>query len=463
MIVFDILWLIRIIYLLSYVVIAFNRFRLAAKVDWIAKCQQEQYRTGFNKLMHLVVIPTYQDDWSVVESTLEQMTRSTVPLESLFVVLAVEQRDGQNGEMIRQKALEKYQSKFGNFLVAVHPDNLPGEVAGKGSNITWAGRKAKEVIDQLGITYQDVLVTSLDVDSSVHEQYLACLSYTFLNTPNPTRTSYQPIPLFTNNVWEAPFFTRVVANSTTFWLLSETVRSERMFTFSSHSMSFQALVDVDFWQNDIVTEDSRIYIQCLVYYEGDYDITPLYLPIAMDTVQGRSLGQTIKHQYKQIRRWAYGMENFPFMVWNFKGTKISPRRRMRYLWNQLEGGYSWATAPILIYLLGYLPLWLAPEVDRTQAIFQNAPYTLQTLLSISMIGLLVSAVLSIILLPSRKNKGIIKVLSMAVQWLIFPVTTIAFGSFPAIDAQTRLMLGKYLGFWPTEKIRKNISSEGPNQ
>jgi len=200
-----------------------------------------------------------------------------------------------------------------------------------------------------------------------------------------------------------------------------------------------------------------------VTYEGDYSITPLYLPIAMDTVQGRSLSQTIKHQYKQIRRWAYGMENFPFMIWNFKGTKISPRRRIRYIFNQLEGGYSWATAPILIYLLGYLPLWLAPEAERNTAIFQNAPYTLQILLTISMIGLLVSAVLSVILLPTKKQKGILKVLGMALQWLIFPITTIAFGSIPAIDAQTRLMLGKYLGFWPTEKIRKNISSEDSSQ
>lgn len=451
-IIFDVLWLIRIIYILSYVIIAFIRFRKANKVNWIEKCQKEEYQDRFDKIKHLIVIPTFQDDFEVVKNTFDYLAKVTVPLKSLFVVLAIEERSGEQGRSIAEQIKKRYSSTFGKLLVTYHPADLPGEIAGKGSNITWAGRKAQEIIDQEGISYQDVIVTSLDVDSCVHSQYFACLSYHFLISPNPTRNSYQPIPLFTNNVWEAPFFTRVVANSTTFWLLSETARSERMFTFSSHSMSFQALVDVDFWQNDIVTEDSRIYLQCLVYYEGEYSITPIYLPISMDTVQGRGLRQTIEHQYKQIRRWAYGIENFPFMIWNFKNTRITKRVRLRYLWNQLEGEYSWSTAPILIYLLGYLPLWFTPELERSTTIFQNAPHTLQILLTISMIGLLVSAVLSIIILPV-KNKGILKVSSMALQWLIFPITTIAFGSIPAIDAQTRLMLGKYLGFWPTKKIR----------
>ena len=42
---------------------------------------------------------------------------------------------------------------------------------------------------------------------------------------------------------------------------------------------------------------------------------------------------------------------------------------------------------------------------------------------------------------------------MVLQWILLPISTIFFGSFVALDAQTRLMLGKYMGFFVTPKAR----------
>jgi len=51
---------------------------------------------------------------------------------------------------------------------------------------------------------------------------------------------------------------------TTFWLLTELSRPERMMTFSSHSMSLRMLIDVDFWQKDIETGVERgLYLKPL--------------------------------------------------------------------------------------------------------------------------------------------------------------------------------------------------------
>ncbi|MFH1171487.1 MAG: glycosyltransferase family 2 protein, partial [bacterium] len=307
----------------------------------------------------------------------------------------------------------------------------------------------------LRIPYEDIIVSSFDGDTQVHKQYCSALAYSYLTHPNPVRTSFQPIPLFNNNLWAAPALMRVAANATTFWLMTEQVRPERLFTFSSHAMSFRALVDVDFWQNDIVTEDSRIFLQCLLRYDGDYSVTPMYVPVSMDTVLGTTLWKSLTNLYKQQRRWAYGVENFPFMAWYFsKNHLISFRVKFRYLWNQLEGVYSWATAPILIFVLGRLPLLVGREQLAGSVLAHNAPVVLQWLMTSAMVGLFVSAVLSTSLLPPRPpGQSRAKVLIILFQWVLFPFVMIFFGSIPATDAQTRLMLGKYLGFWVTEKKR----------
>ena len=39
------------------------------------------------------------------------------------------------------------------------------------------------------------------------------------------------------------------------------------------------------------------------------------------------------------------------------------------------------------------------------------------------------------------------------EWLLVPVIAIFLGALPALDAQTRLLLGRYLEFQVTEKTR----------
>jgi hypothetical protein len=223
-------------------------------------------------------------------------------------------------------------------------------------------------------------------------------------------------------------------------------------------MSFKALVDVGFWDKTIVTEDSRIFLQCFVHYDGDYRVVPLYIPVYMSTVEIGRFWKSLANQYKQMRRWAWGVEHFPWMVWHFWGKygnkKIPLFKKLRYIWNQTEGVYSWATAPLLILVVGHLPLWLAQDLDRQTALFQNAPEILAYLMRAAMIGLIVAAALYGVMLPPKpKHFHWSSYVIMVLQWLMVPVTLVLFGSIPATDAQTRLMLGGRfrLGFWVTEK------------
>ncbi len=80
-------------------------------------------------------------------------------------------------------------------------------------------------------------------------------------------------------------------------------------------------------------------------------------------------------------------------------------------------------------------------------------------MTISMIGMIVSCTISFLMIPQKPKKfGKLKNVSLALQWLLLPITLIIFGGFPALDAQTRLILGKDIDFWVTEKVRIMPSS-----
>ena len=458
-IAFDVYWILRIFYLMIYLLISWKKYRKAIKINWWKKLKKDK---NYKNYYHLIFLPTSGESFDVINKTFKNLTNTNYNQKKMIIILAGEERFKDDFIKISNNIKRKYSYLFYKIIITIHPKNLKGEIPGKGSNLYHAGHEVKKYIDKNNFDYKKLIVSTFDIDTLVHPDYFAYLTYKFLNHKNPYRASFQPLAFYNNNVWESDFITRVVANSTTFWLLTDLARPDRLFTFSSHSMSWQALVDVKFWQNNIVTEDSRIFLQCFIYYNGKYKVEPMHIPISMNTVYMGNFWKSMINQYKQMRRWAWGVEHFPYMIWKFKNNKKIPlKKKIIYIWNQTEGVYSWATAPILISLMGYLPLYLAGKQSETSVLTQNTPIILERLMKFGMIGLLITAIMSIIILPPIPKKLTKKIpikclryLLIFLQWIIFPITMVLFGSIPAVDAQTRLMFGKYLGFWVTEKNNK---------
>jgi len=98
---------------------------------------------------------------------------------------------------------------------------------------------------------------------------------------------------------------------------------------------------------------------------------------------------------------------------------------------------------------------LGGEKFSQTIISYKLPIFMRDIMTFGNIGLIFSAYLSIILLSSsviKSNRK--KYLFLILEWFLLPVIMIFFYSFPSLDSQTRWMFGKYLGFWPTPKIRK---------
>jgi len=454
-IAFDLYWFFRIMYLSFHQISSYREMKKNLKTNWLELLKTKKPEAWEN-VYHLIILPIYKEEIGIIEDSCRALKESLYPKDKIIIVLATEERAGNRAQEITKKAKQKYGREFFRFLITVHPKNIIGEVAGKGSNIAWAVKEAREkTIDLLSIPYENIVVSIFDIDTKPYPQYFAILTWYYLTSRKPLRASYQPIPIYNNNIWDAPAFSRVISTSGTFWQMMQQERPEQLVSFASHSFPFKIFEEVGYPPN-VVSDDSRIFWKSYLYYNGDYRVIPLHYPVSMDAVMAKNLGRTIINQYKQQRRWAWGVENAPYLFYGFlKNKKISLSKKLFHTFNILDGFWSWSTSSLLIFFLGWLPLILGGGEFNISLLSYNLPRLTSNLMTIAMIGMIIGATLSMLLLPPRPSRhSKLKNLSMILQWILLPLTLIGFGTFPALDAQTRLMFKKYLGFWPTEKTRK---------
>ncbi|MFN3692545.1 MAG: glycosyltransferase [Candidatus Paceibacteria bacterium] len=456
-IAFALFWVLKTAFLSYHLRYNWKRLRHHMSLDWGELIADRAYE----HLHHVIILPFYKEPESVVRATLESLKAVKYDHSKLIIVLAAEERAGAEAVALAQKMTAEFGSAFGGFLVTSHPANVPGEMAGKGSNAAYAAEEVRtKVLDPRGLSYKDVLVSIFDIDTVLYPDYFNCLVWHFLEAEHPLKSSFQPVPIFNNNMWEAPALARVVAMSSTFWEMVQQERPERMATFSSHSVSFQALYEVGYWQRNMVSEDSRIYWNLLLANNGKYDVVPLSYPVSMDANAAPTLWRTMIQIYKQHRRWTYGVENFCYILYHFGKHPTIPRgQRIKIALQQAEGYWSLVTNPIMLFILGWAPIFLGSREFHQTVLSYNLPIVVRDLLILAMFGLVISSVISLSLIPKRPDDASrLRYIVMALQWILVPATMIVFSAIPGLDAQTRLMFGRYMGFWVTPKTRNNATA-----
>lgn len=451
-IAFSIYWLLKTLYLSMHLRYNFKRLRHNMEVNWRERLDS----TLHENLVQLVIFPFYKEPYEVAAQSVAALARADWNKQKLAVVIAAEERAGKEALGIAERLRSDFGSQFLDFLVTVHPADIPGDLPGKGSNIAYAAREARtRILDARGLKYEDVLVSAFDIDTVVYEQYFTCLAFHYLTAENRERVSLQPVPLYNNNIWEAPTLSRVLAYSSTFWQMVQQERPEKLATFSSHALSFKALHEAGYWQRNIVSEDSRIYWNLFVHYDGDYEVVPMSYPVSMDANIGEGWWQTVINLYKQHRRWTWGVENVPYIMFNcLKNPKIPTGKKWRAIMVQLEGFWSLATSPLILFLVGWMPLIVGGHAFNSTVLSYNLPIVVKGFLTVAMVGLIFSAVFAMALIPERPAKYTWKMsLLMVVQWILVPITMVIFSAIPGLETQARLAIGKYMGFWVTPKER----------
>ncbi len=113
-----------------------------------------------------------------------------------------------------------------------------------------------------------------------------------------------------------------------------------------------------------------------------------------------------------------------------------------------------STWPFLLGVISWLPAFFAGLEFSNSVVYYTAPRITGTIFRLASISLLTTIVLSFSILPKARTKNpLLTKIGHALEWLLVPVTAVFLSALPALDAQTRLMTGRYMEFWVTDKKR----------
>jgi len=432
----------------------FNASRHIENLEMIAAAQPGSFPKP-SEIYNAVIIAAYNEPYEVIEPTIQSLIATTYNKKQLMVVLAYEERGGEAIRLTAQRLQQEFKNQFHSFSIVEHPKNLPNEVIGKGGNITYAGKWLQRYLDEQSIAYKNVLVTTLDSDNKPHLAYFDNATYEFIVHEERKHLSYQPVSLFFNNIWDVPAPMRVVATGNSFWNIISSMRPHTLRNFASHSQPMDALVEMDFWSTRTIVEDGHQYWRSWFYFHGNYEVLPLYVPIYQDAVISDTYKKTLVAQFVQLRRWSYGASDVPYVA----SLLFTRARRVPFfgglarLVRLLDGHVTLACVSLLIAFGGWVPLLLNLEASRSIAAHQ-LPEVISIIQRVAMIGLFITVFLSLKMLPPRPERyKRSRTIGMVLQWVLMPLTSIAYSSFAAYYSQTRLLLGKYLTkFDVTKKI-----------
>jgi cellulose synthase/poly-beta-1,6-N-acetylglucosamine synthase-like glycosyltransferase len=406
------------------------------------------------QLTHAVIIASVDESREILEPTIQAVMNSDYDSKKIILVMAYEGRAGKAAEATVLELLDLYKDKFQHAMAVKHPPNIPGEVIGKGGNITYAARRLEKHLKQAKIDPKNVLVTTLDSDNRVDKRYFASLSYLFCVVPKPQNASYQPLAMYTNNIWDAPTMMRVIATGNNLFYIVGSQRPHLSRNFSAHAQPMQALIDMDYWSTRTVVEDGHQFWRSYFHFDGDYRVYPFSIPIYQDAVLADGYLKTIKAQFMQLRRWTYGASDIAYIAdkafWH--PNRVPKLDAVSKLLRTLESHVSWATGVALVFVSGFIPPLLHPQSLAANEL----PLIVSRVQKIGLATAVVAVYICLITLPPRparyrRHRSVL----MLLQWVLTPITSFCFGSVAAFNSQTRLMFGRYISkFDVTEKAVK---------
>lgn len=451
-IIFAVYWLYRSWTLGFLSILAHFRIKASSRNNWLADLKNTFPQT-WNSLHHIIIVPTYKEPLATLERTLDALSHQSYPLKNLHIMMSFEEREGEEAKVKATQLEEKYGKVFGHLWTTHHPD-IEGEVKGKSSNTSWGAKQAKKrLVDEVGVPIEQITITSEDADALFHRHYFANLTFSFLEAKKPFNTIWQGSIVFYNNIWQVPTPVRVLAAVFSVTQMYILMRRDRLINFSTYSTSLKHVHDIGYWDTDVIPEDYRLFFKSYFAKKGDFEVEPIFLPIYSDAAESKGFWATMKNQYQQLQRWAWGVSDDAYIIRQYVITEGVPfwDKTVRVM-KVIEDHFLWPVNWFAITVSAILPPLLNEEFSRT-ILGKTLPQVTSALLTLSLFSMLVIFILDALNRPPRPNRyNPFSYLRQFLEYLTLPIVGFFFSALPGIDAHTRLMLGKYIEYKVTEKV-----------
>jgi cellulose synthase/poly-beta-1,6-N-acetylglucosamine synthase-like glycosyltransferase len=448
----DVYWFARTAFTVRAVSRCLRVLQATEAVDWWARClglQPAEGRPRPQDVVHCALIPTYTEKYDVLRATVAALANQSFPDEQKVCAIITRVTDSGGWENV-DRLREEFGHRFRAFIHVKDP-LLPGIVVGKSAAMAYGGPVLKQACDEMGLDPGLTVVTDLDSDYRLHPQYLAYITHEFCIADDALTSIWQPIPVFLNNLWRVPAAVRVMATAATQWQMFLHQNPHRLVMFSSYTTSMRLLEEVGYWDSDVIPEDSRFFWKSFFRFGAQLNVRPAFMRVFGDAPRARTYASTHASQYNQIKRWAWGASDVPYVTLRMlEHPEIPLRLRARRYMNLVFNHLTWTTLPMLLFFGGALPALIDLDYSLTNEAFWIG-WATAAILTFTLLNTLVLIKVDSSMCPKPPEWPWWRRRYAELQLFLYPIVGLALSVIPALEAQTRLMFGAYLEYTVTDK------------
>lgn len=453
-ILFNVYWLYRSTSMVVNAISGYLNIRATSRVSWPNKLRADKMTKGrWKDIYHAVLICNVKEPLPTMRRTLDALAAQDISNKQLIVVLAMEKREVEAKE--KSKILmREYGDKFGAMITTYH-DLKEGETIGKHSNEAFAAKQVKQIMaNEKRIPVENILVTTADADSIFPTNYFSLLTYKYLTTIDAKYKFFQAPQFAYNNLHKVPFFIRIMEMPSGISQLSGLKKySKRYFVVSTYSTSLWLLDKIGYWDLDAIPEDWHVNLKAFFSLGKKVEVLALFTIISIDAAQSSTVWKTWSNRYQQVKRQAWGITDVPYVVKQFfLHPEIPLFDRLSKVSFVFESHFFWSLNWFILTIGANLPTLLNSNFARTTFGY-NLSKMSAFILTMCLTGLITIIFINILLDPNRKRKVLAFFHPLTyLEWIFLPIVGFFLNAVPGLESQTRLMLGKYIGYRVTEKV-----------